>query len=253
MKKRILWKDSEWVQVARELYRIRPVDEYLRSTSMAGLQTEDFFAAQRVLPEDRRRSRSAVQSMSVVRPGLVKAMAVIRAEVDAEILRKKAEAEVAELEAQAVKEVAKLAIPELNQYEAAFAPLIDLIATEVTKRIQDMLAATMPNVLAHKVTSKTQPKKLKFGVIGPLSIQGQEIKKAFPEMDFVIVESSKANSSLSHVSGCDKIIGMTDFMDHSTDNSLRARFPDRYHRTTGGTSKVKHLIGILASSIKAAA
>jgi hypothetical protein len=251
MKTRIQWKDAEWVAVARELYRIRPVEEYLRSTTMIGLQAEDFYAAQRVLPENRRRSKKAVQSMGVVRPGLIKAMAVIRAEVDAAILRKKAEEEAAALEAQAAAAVMKEVLPVVNAYEAAFAPLIDMIATEVTKRVQQMLVTTLPQVAAYKVEPKLQTnKRLKFGVIGPLSVQAQDIKKAFPDIDFIIIESGKGASSPGHVMGCDKIIGMTDFMDHSVDGVLKDRFKERYHRCAGGTSKIKHLIGILSNALK---
>jgi len=252
MKTRIQWSEAEWIAVARELYRIRPVEEYLRSTTMIGLQKEDFFAAQQVLPENRRRSRTAVHAMSVVRPGLVKAMAVVRAEVDAAILRKKAEDETAALEAQAAATVMKEVLPPVNPYEAAFAPLIDMIATEVTKRIQQMLVTTLPQLAGYKVEAKLQPveKRLKFGVIGPLSVQAQDIKKAFPDIDFVIVESSKGASAPGHVMNCDKIIGMTDFGPLRRWGLLKSRFGERYHRCAGGVSKIKHLIGILSNSLK---
>lgn len=243
---RVFWTEQEWDQLAQELYCVRPIAQYQQSDSLVALSLVDMQDIQRVLPEERRRKLYSVVS---VKPKMQEAMRRLRAKLQAVQAQEKAAAEAkAREEAEAL--AAQVSIP--NPYELAFAPLVDLIATEVTKRVQAMIAQVIPQVTQIEISPQVfkEQRKPKFGVIGPLGVQAQELIKAFPQVEFITVESGDQRKAASQVSGCDRIIGMTDFMNHTTDGDLRAKFPEKYHRTTGSTASVKRLIGALLHSMQ---
>lgn len=266
MIKRIHWTDAEWLAVARELYRQHPIDQYLRSTTLASLTLRDFYDAQVVLPPERRRIK-AVKTPVTVREGLLVAMQKVRKEIDAVVTEK--EDPIAVAEAKAVETIISAEVKEavkVNPYEAAFAPLIEILAQAVAARVQDIVlenltAPTKPFVptpeqkpvsaiAAPPVAPQVKERRLKFGVVGLLPVQSNEIEKAFPNIDFVCITADKLDRCVDKLTGCDKVIGMVDFMSHSSCNNLKKAFGENYHRTNGNSSRAKHLIGVLLNSMK---
>lgn len=265
---RIFWQKQEWEILARELYRIKPLDSILRSSTLATLDHVDFKKIQEILPHERR--RFCVPSLVPIRKNLLPHMRKIREEIDAE-------AEAAKIEvSKAIQEEAqtpKISSAPVNSYEAVFAtvfaPIVNLIAAEISKAIVGQVQASLQSQVTQMIAdithtpitntpvqsytlpveTKVKTKRLKFAVIGAMSVQAQDIQTTYPMIDFLCIESSAA-AVPEAVHSCDKIIGMTDFMRHGADGIMKLKFGAKYHRTGGSVSAVKRLIKILLSEMK---
>jgi hypothetical protein len=77
-KRKVFWTREEWIEVARQLHLQRP-DAKLYMTLLSGLSLEELNAAQRVLPQERRRH---LGSVSQVRQQLLDAMHIVRREIE---------------------------------------------------------------------------------------------------------------------------------------------------------------------------
>lgn len=75
--RRIVWTREEWIEVARELHLQNPYAK-LYNTLLSGVTVEDVRAAQRVLPQDRRRH---LRQMMSLREPLLDAMRVVKSEI----------------------------------------------------------------------------------------------------------------------------------------------------------------------------
>lgn len=251
--KKIFWKPGEWVDLAREINRLEPFAHHTKSTTLAGLTLAAFKEAERnVIAADRR--RPSINSITFVRPDLLRAFAVIRDEQEQqqrEEEERKAQERLEEQRRLAQEVLAR----KPNPYEEAFAPLVKFLATEITKMLvpalvtaQDKPQQTVDEIVAHAtavVENHAKPRKTRIAVVGPKPNQARELERTFPDLEIIVIEKKATAVS---VQSADKIIGMTDFMDHSVDGMLRKTFPDRYHRTTGTVSSVKRLIGVLMAS-----
>lgn len=250
---------QEWEAVARELYRQHPIPQYLNSQDLSELVRQDFLDAQCVLPPERRRASSKIPSLQGVRKKLVPAMAKLRAELQAQpkpATPGPSFSKVVQIP-QAQPETPR--IPDLNPFEAVFGPLVEFLAEETARRTEQRLMVMLSklNLIPDTVSEYTpegrkNPKaipKPRIGVVGLLGVQQMELRRAFPEVEFVMEESSSAVRAESFHT-CDKIIGMTDFMRHGADGILREKFGEKYARTTGSTSSAKRLIGLVLHGLK---
>lgn len=248
---RVRWTTEEWDRLAEELYCVRPTAQYRVSDSLASLTLEDMQEIQKILPKDRWRP---LKTVTPVRPHMQAAMRRLRSKLKQ--LEERQHQEIAERNRQeAARKAAEEEAAKPNPYEAMFAPMIAFITSEVLKQVHA--------AMQHQAVPQEQPKPLppappplpdeqkrpKIGVIGPLGVQAEDIKRSYPDVDFVTVDSSQQRTAASKVVGCDLIIGMTDFMDRSTDSQMRSKFLNNYHRTSGSTSSVKRMIGVLLHSM----
>lgn len=155
----------------------------------------------------------------------------------------------------------------VDPYQAAFSPLIQLIAAEVTKQMEPRMSRLeqMLQELLNRdsVTSEQkeqaisgfgamerrtlQTRKPRIAVVGILPIQELAIKNAYPNVQFIFVEKGPTGV-MSTVQNCDRVIGMTKFLNHATDGLLRKGLGSKYVRITGGPSEVKRLVELWLNS-----
>lgn len=265
---KVRWTNDEWELLARELYRVRPLDSVLRSSTLATLDKTDFINIQRVLPENRR--RPVVPSLVDVRKNLLVHMRVVREEVDRTL---KAQAAPAPTPV-AVTEPTPVAAPRMtstavNPYEAVFAPMlspiINLLANQIAQSVLSQLGDNLKDQVAELVaqmvpqakvgispgemvvTQKGVNRRLRFAVVGPMTNIGNALKEAFPEVEIKIVHVD--SFSIEAVQQYDKIVGMTDFLSHKVRDKMRDNLGSRFHQVSGGASSAKHLIGVLLAGI----
>lgn len=108
---------------------------------------------------------------------------------------------------------------------------------------------TAPTVAANVAGSVVV--KPRIGIVGALAQQGHELEKAFPQLRIKIVDKNLHGQSLREaVHGCDKVIAMTGFINHSVDGVCSKVLGDRYTRVDGGVSAVRRQIDVwLASGV----
>jgi hypothetical protein len=239
---RIFWNEAEWLCVARELYRLHP--HLIRSDTLVGVKLPELMFAQKSLPQERQ--RNAIINMSQAREKLLEAFKIIRTEVqESEATRKAQEAS----EAAAAQEASR------NPFEKAIEPLIALITAEVMKALMPRIQALVGTVqqqpeLGFDPFPKehvSKPKKPKVAVVGALPVQQAAIALEFPEIDFVMPDKDAKNTP-SQVNGCDRVIAMVSFMDHSQRHALKNKFGEKFSEVSGGTSSIKRLISVLLAS-----
>lgn len=78
-------------------------------------------------------------------------------------------------------------------------------------------------------------------VIGPLPAQAEQIARTYPQLDIVCFTTGRHQLG-KQLQGSDLVIGMTNFMRHSTDGAAYASVGSAYKRTTGSISSVKRII-----------
>lgn len=257
----IYWTESEFLLLARELYRISPHEGYLTSKTLAGLRPKDVQAAERVLPAHRRRNLATVFSL---RKNLLIAFAKIKQEEDdlndllAVDAKRKDFADHPEKYGRAPKPASDNGVepPNINPYEAILKPLIDMVATEVMRRMVETYRPAAPRPAAAPM-APTQPHqevfkeagRVKIAIMGPLPIQANELAQEFPQLDILAMESSSsAKYAVSVFRSATKVIGMTNFMNHSMDGALKRAFGEKYVRVTGGVSAIKRQINLMMTS-----
>jgi hypothetical protein len=252
---KVFWKPNEWLDIAREIYRLEPFAQHIKSSSLAGITLAVFKEAERnVIPMERR--RPSINTTTAVRADLLKAFAIIRAEVEHQEQAEKNCKEQERIEEQrrfAQEQLEK----KLNPYEEAFAPLVRMLATEITRMLVPAILSAQQQpeqpiekiveIASNVVALQNKPKKPRVAIVGPKPNQARELEQAFPELEIIAFENSNQVTA-ANVHSCDKIIGMTDYMRHGADGMLRKTFGDKYHRTTGTVSAVKRLIGVLLAS-----
>jgi hypothetical protein len=106
---------------------------------------------------------------------------------------------------------------------------------------QEAQPAPAPGPVAKKVAEVVKPV---IGVVGPLPAQQRVLEAAYPEIDLRFVEKNGNGNAATALQSCTRVIGMTSFMNHPTDGSLRRFFGERYCRVTGGVSAIKHQIDV---------
>ena len=176
---------------------------------------------------------------------------------------------IAEEVMQVPEEMSKLIAAEskAGPYELAFSPLIQLIANEVTRQMEPRMGRLeqMLQALLDKESITLEPKpvitgfgemgrrisatarKPRIAVVGILPIQEVSIRADFPGIQFTFVEKGPTGV-MQTVQNCDRIIGMTKFLNHATDGMLRKGLGSRYVRIAGGPSEVKRVIELWINS-----
>lgn len=168
---KVEWTREEWAAIARELHRLFPVMNYPRRGNLVGLDIHDVaFAQEKVLPLDRQRRHLKVASFSTVRAQLERAFADLNEELNAAaapaasvpVATPAAAPLAAPAPAVAVAPPAPLpvvpsepappATGPIDPYRAAFAPLVSLLASEVSNQLRPMLAAEVANHLRPMLT-----------------------------------------------------------------------------------------------------
>lgn len=86
-------------------------------------------------------------------------------------------------------------------------------------------------------------------VLGPFPPQINELVRCYPQLDLVCVTYAQRNLQ-TKLQGSDLVIGMTNFMRHSTDGAAIRCMGSAYRRTTGSVSSVKRLINSWLEEIK---
>jgi hypothetical protein len=285
---KIEWTRQEWLLIAEELHRLFPAHNYPYGQSLVGLDTGDLaFVQERVLPLERQRRHLKVVSFSTLRAPLERAFADLRA-----VLEGKPPACVlvpppaaAPTPAPAPAPAAPIpAIPGIqpgvNPYEAAFGPLVALLAGEVARQLGPMLGAMIDQAVARLAPSapavdakaiapvvaqllpqlvKTpaapknygdekpqveKQKKLTVGVlVNRVSLYKNELEKAFPMIEITIGDVNM-NNAVDRIVNCDKVICMTKWVDHVPAGRLKKLARDRYIDCNGGISELKRIISI---------
>ena len=273
---RVVLKKHEWDLLVSEIVKQNPHEPFLQSSTLAGLTLRQLRDAQMIFPENRRRP---FHSVSIVRPNILSAMARLRANLAAAPANGFDDAPVVAPAAPPGAPLPALApldsvAASSNPYEA-LAPLFDMLAVRVAglllPHLRAMMASPADNVppcapgavvapsfatpgafVASSARAApggvlAAPRRTRIGVVGPLSVQAQNIAASFPQFEFTAVEKSVDNL-VEKLRGVDKIIGMTGFMTHNTDGILSKRFGEKYTRVSGGVSSVKRQIEIWLSS-----
>lgn len=184
----IRWTDDEWLAIATELHRRYPLLKLLNDKTLFSLSSPDVAAAQCILDPSRQRPNLKVVSFkTILRPHLLAAFKELKTR-----LANPAPAATEVVEAAAVAApVAKVgsaspvvpiaAVPytpppavtpaEVNVYEAALRPLVDLLVGQLAKQLQPMLARIIETagaaVLAAATPAPPPPARAPspFGVI----------------------------------------------------------------------------------------
>lgn len=241
---RVFWTPYEWLQIARELYRIRP--ELLNSDTLVGVKTPDMLLAQKVLPEDRYRHSLLV--MAPVRLKLKEAFGVIKAEQQAQEATRKA---------QEASDTQAATLAARNPYEVALEPLMKLLAAEVIKGLTPVLmkalALSSIQLGAQEHRHNPQPKpdvltlrKPKIGIVGCRDDTAQHIADLFPQLDFVITGEDAPNVVMA-VQNCEKVLGLK-WINHPDMWKLRKALGDRFTMLGGGISEAKRVLSALLTS-----
>lgn len=159
--------------------------------------------------------------------------------------------------------------PAMDPYDAAFKPLVDMIAAEVMRRqqpqldrIEDMLRRLMQTnatPLEHQMyegaphptmPSASQPitlRRPKVGLVGMMSVQVQSLEKSYPHIHFVAVESTTETDVLKKVLHCDRVLGLVRFA-KKMDTHLRKHIPARYTSVNGTIGEAKRLIDMMLNT-----
>lgn len=103
-------------------------------------------------------------------------------------------------------------------------------------------AISAPTAPGPKVQVITKPK---IAIVGALNQQGEIIATAFPQLRIKPIDKNLHGQALKEaISNCDKVIGMTNFIDHSTDGVCYKTAGERYTRVDGGLSAVRRQIEV---------
>lgn len=260
----IHWTDDEWLAIARELDRLYPIRRFhAHPGSLGGLTPADVQFAQRVLPQDRQRPRSTLMSMPRLRKGLERGFSLLGTE------KEKAAAAAAAPAPDAAVQVVEPA-PAPNPWEAAFAPMVALLAEKVSAQVLGDLRpllvamATAANAPAASAPSQPseqsalaafrqerradpgQPRRLHIGIFGNRNTYKDDLERHFPEIDFTCITSGRQIDSIRN---CDKAIAMTKWMGHSEYKKLKhSVHKDRFMYVDGSLSELKRSITVLLHS-----
>ena len=164
---------------------------------------------------------------------------------------------VSSLAARIAPELTKL----LPAMAALVAPLAPVAATQpfVARQAPAPEAAPMEDPLEHQPPSDwkppefTLPSTLKaprlpmIGILGLKPVQVQELRDAFPVLEFVSQEGTHSNKTLASLQSAVRVISVntsSNSMNQLTDKMLAQHFKDRYVRAQGGMSSVKRQIQI---------
>jgi hypothetical protein len=235
MKSKIFWTVEERTALVEEIASLKGTIQVI-SLLQALYQAQDT-----VLHESRRRT---IVSESVL-PWL-------REAVDKEVAKRKAEKEKAEQDKLRLLDEALAAatIPQLVETLSAklglreyMGSLLDdlLLRSSVVKRLEQELKRFQQPVsdLGISTGKSTERSKPRIVILGLKNAQQHII-----EQDFAAVCNLRFLDKYAHNTGlvADHVLGMIDFMPHTTDTSAKKHFGDRYHRVGGTLTSLRNTL-----------
>jgi hypothetical protein len=241
----VAWDRREWLAIATEIDRMYPGSDYTHRDHLAGLTSEDVAFAQRVLPVERQNRHIKVASFCTLRAQLLqgfndlKEQRRLQAEAEAQAARQAQE----DAERQAKAALSKAAgAPQqqaapvaINPYEAAFAPLVDLMLGMLVDRMRPMVADAINQALnapaPAAVPAEAQPTPpaaqapiqvdapgrekplLRIGVFGSEINYAAQLAPHFRNCEFIFVSCDNSNQTES-LKNCDYVFVLTKFINH---------------------------------------
>lgn len=262
--KRTVWTRAEWLKVVAHIHMNNPQLHLEHDSALARvrcIKPAMLEAAQKIVI-DHWRQRKSFQISTIV-PALEQGLRDLHESIAADV-QEEAQPEVETTAVEVTPAIEDIGPDtEVDPYQQAFSPLIQLVANEVVKqlsprlnKLEEMLQALLnaeritlaqheekerPATIVQPERRNMQTRKPRIGVVGVLPIQAEAIAKAFPNVAFTFIEKGPSGV-LEKVQSCDRTIGMTKFMAHSTDGVLRKGLGSRYVRTAGGPSEIKRMI-----------
>lgn len=91
--------------------------------------------------------------------------------------------------------------------------------------------------------AEPRPPKPKIGIVSNRIDIGNELTKSFPQIKFVVTDK-KYHEAVAAVKNCDKVILMTKFVSHSTNNNVKSACGDKIAMINGGYSDVKRMVNL---------
>jgi hypothetical protein len=247
----IAWTRDEWLAIATELDRLYQGANYPNRLSLAGLTSEDVAFAQRVLPLERQIRHVKVASFSTLRPALVDAFEEIGRKRAADEAEKKALEIAGEQTRIALERVAAAAAqppaaaPGANPFEAAFAPMLNLVLGHLVDRLRPVIAELINDALLAPAPAAAQAElaqalapamlhgtarapaadmrklpKMRIGIVGNLTTYKEDLSREFPTMEFTCVTCDELNR-LEAVKNCERVIVLTKFCNHAAMKKVR--------------------------------
>lgn len=293
----IRWAWNEWQLLAAQLERMYPTRNFLEDSALASITYYDLYQAQKVLPVNRQRAK-VTMAVPVIQKYLRKAFTnlppnLLPAEtppaVQAEgmaILEPVATQEPVNVVAPVVtaQEAAPLpvAATTLNPWEAAFKPLVTMLAGEMMAQLeqrlrsgdlQQLLVPTLAELLttpakpsapatpsalttpataeqlARLVTPKWEKREHKFrvGIFSNRNTEQDMLQQEFPFFDILIVSQ---HQQIERLRGCDTVYLMSKFISHSNQDKIKQIMKGNVQFCNGGMTDMKRLLRGLEHSLK---
>lgn len=270
---KIRWDKNEWQLLAAELQRMYPARNFYEADVLAKLTFRDLRQAQQILPLDRQRHTLATMSTQVMQRSLGKAFNSMPPIPAAPEQVGTPMALPVPVVAAATATALPVAADSPNPWEAAFKPLVTLLATEMMAQVEQRLrsgelahllvqslqalapglaapasgapsATTTPATqaqLASLATPKTEQKVRKFriGIYGARDRDEALLQEAYPFFDILCV---KAHQQIDRLRGCDRVYMMTSFVNHSGADKLKTLMKGDVTYCNGGLSDMKRLL-----------
>lgn len=264
----VAWDRREWLAIAAEIDRMYPGSGYSHREHLAGLTSEDVAFAQRVLPVERQNRHIKVASFCTLRAQLqhgfrdLKEQRRQQAEAEAQAQTERQAQQDAERHAQEALAKASAPPASVNPYEAAFAPLMDLIVGMLVERVRPMLADAITQALnapaaasaveqpsppapAAAIQKPSIPREkplLRIGVLGSEINYAQRIAHEFPSIEFVFVSCDDPRQ-MESLRGCDYVYVLTKFVNHSETNRVKKMVgTDKFKPVHGAASDLRRLL-----------
>lgn len=97
---------------------------------------------------------------------------------------------------------------------------------------------------ANKMAQSQRPSKI--GLMGPMAAQLNELVRSFPQFEFVCVQDRVGE--VGRLKHCDKVLAMTDFINHPMTHAAKRLVGDRLVLVPGGVSSLKRQLDIMMKS-----
>jgi len=130
----------------------------------------------------------------------------------------------------------------VEQLATAFA---EKFVAHVKMSLESLIAQEFSGVVKHtaglNLKAPVKTRQLKVLVVGLKPQQAGIINQEYPDLDMRFVDSGRSAAAVHGKTEADYIIGMTDFLDHSTDGNLY-KASENYIRCGGGMTKLRETL-----------
>lgn len=246
---KVFWSNAEWIKIAAELHRQYPHAKYPERNQLGALKPADVFAAQCVLPEERRRKNLKLVAMSQMRAKLLDGFRAVRQMQVEQSQQKVAEAQ-QEHHALLARAAAAAAVP--NPWEVAFKPFVAMLVQQLRAELLPDLIAALQQALPAQAVRPTPPAQLslapaparkstmRIGIVGNRGTYIDDLERQFPGIEFSFIESTK---TIASVRNCDKVIVLIKHISHKLAGGVQRAVGERYVPVNGGLSDMIRVIG----------